>query len=110
MQQASDNNSVQSAATEITHNERIYLASSIAGTQLGYFIFTTGFSTFTDKAYLPRHFQDRQERLWRIECGEIQMYPAEMQLVTSKGANHYVIKPVASITPETFRRVSTLKD
>lgn len=63
-----------------------------------------GFSTYTDKVYLPVHFQERPERLWRIECGVMQMYPAEMELKL-KGEHHYVIKPMASVTPETLRRM-----
>lgn len=75
---------------------------------------STGFSTFTDSAFLPEPLKSKPERLWRIECGVMQMYPAEMQLKSKKehdschyGINscHYGINPTASVTPETFRRM-----
>lgn len=65
---------------------------------------STGFSTFTHKKHLPKLLQGRPERLWRIECGVMQMYPTEMQLKSKKG-HHYGINPTASVTPETFRRM-----
>lgn len=65
---------------------------------------STGFSTFTDSAFLPEPLKSKPERLWRIECGVMQMYPTEMQL-KSKKVHHYGINPTASVTPETFRRM-----
>lgn len=67
---------------------------------------STGLSTFTEIAYLPIHFQQKKERLWRIECGVMQMHPAEMQLISkAHDPCHYGINPTESVAPEAFRRM-----
>lgn len=67
---------------------------------------STGLSTFTEIAYLPIHFQQKGERLWRIECGVMQMHPAEMQIISkAHDPCHYGINPTESVTPEAFRRM-----
>ena len=85
----------------------------MAGTQLGPFISTTGFSTYTDVTKFPPGFQIKPERLWTLqkmtsydEMHITQMYPKEVEF-NKIDENHFGIRPVGSVKPETFRQVST---
>ena len=90
--------------------------SSIAATQREQFISTTGLSTYTAEQHFP--FRTQQDRLWRLQrvtlYDDIQItekYPLEMEFRRhDDNEHHYVIKPVAPVTPATFRQVSILKD
>ena len=116
------NNSIESAVIAITNFERICLASSEAATQCGHYISTTGLSlyTYTDKANLPEDLQGSLGRLWKLKNKtsynkkQIDLnYPEEMELYpdpNSKDKNHFGIRPMEPVRPETFRQVSTLWD
>lgn len=84
--------------------------------QLGYFISTTGLSTFTSEGSLAQVLKYDQRQLWKlqkkIEDNRILIkYPTEMELSPVRGSNdHFGIKPAEKIRVrhQTFLQASSL--
>jgi len=92
----------------------------MAWTQLGPFISITGFSTYTEEAKFPLEFRINRERLWKLQkmtsyetphdkIDITQMYPKEVEF-NEIDENHFGIRPVKPVRPETFKEVSTLQE
>lgn len=72
---------------------------------------STGLSTFTSVANFPQGFQKTPKRLWKLQSmtsyGEIQiaqLYPNEIHF-NAINMNHFGIRPVNPVRPETFRQM-----
>lgn len=87
----------------------------MAETQLGPFISTTGFSTYTAVKKFPEGFRINPEQLWKLQkmtsydkMHITQMYPKEVEF-NEINENHFGIRPVENVDvqPAKFRQVST---
>ncbi|XP_067032027.1 uncharacterized protein [Acropora muricata] len=68
---------------------------------------SAGLSIFADKENLPQEDSEHPERLWMLQkeianSGELK-YPTEIEITPENANNgHYLIKPTAPVTLETF--------
>ena len=95
------------------------LLGVIVAPQLGYFISTTGLSTYTSEERFPPNLHYDKKELWKLqtveegsEGSEIPIkYPTEMELSPIRESiYHFGIKPAKNkrVRPETFLQVTTL--
>lgn len=72
---------------------------------------STGFSTYTAVKKFPEGFRINPEQLWKLQkmtsydkMHITQMYPKEVEF-NEINENHFGIRPVDSVKPETFRQI-----